>query len=343
MKRKTVLAGDIGGTHARLATVEWTEEGRPRIVARREYVSAEIEGLEPIVRDFLGRLDGAPPTHACLAVPCPIVGDACRPANLPWSIRIAGFDRAIGIPGARLINDFDAVGHAIRHLAPDDVAPIRDGEPDPDAPVAVLGAGTGLGVVFVLPEPDRTVRVVPSEGGHVGFAARGALEHELGAFLAGRRRAESDGHVSYERVLSGDGLCDVYRFLIDSGREPERSDTRVAMETRDPAAVISERALAGTDVACERALDIFVSVYGTLAGDLALLVQARGGVYLGGGIAPRILPALRAGGFERAFLAKGRFRRFIAPIPVWAITNPDAGILGAAAVAAGSIAARRVG
>jgi glucokinase len=328
-----VLAGDIGGTHARLAVVRWTAEGRPEIQVRREYASEDYDSLESIVREFLDDLH-APPGRACLAVPCPTLEEMCRPANLPWSIQTAGFDEAIGVPGAILINDFDAVGHAIAHLTIDGVALIRSGEAREGAPVAVLGAGTGLGVVFVLPG-EQGPRIVPSEGGHLGFSPRDSLGWELRSFLAERHGDESGGHVSYERVLSGEGLADLYRFLIDSGRERERPETRSAMCERDPAAVVTDLGLAGSDPACVRALEKFASIYGAFAGDLALLVRARGGVYLGGGIAPRILPALRAASFERAFLDKGRLRTLVEPVPAWVITNRDAGLIGAAAVARG--------
>lgn len=332
MATQRVLAGDIGGTRARLAVIEWSATGAA-IVQRREYASARYEGIEPIVRDFLERLDD-PPRRACLAIPCPVGDETCRPANLPWSIRLAGFDEAVGLPGARLINDFDAVGHALAHLKAEDLEPLRAGEVVEEAPIAVAGAGTGLGVVFALPERDG-VRIVPSEGGHIGFAPRDPVEAELLWFLADRHRDESEGRVSYERILSGEGLAELYRFLVESGRETERTETRAAMEERDPAAVVAELGLAGSDPACVRALERFASVYGALAGDLALLVQARGGVYLAGGIAPKILPALRTGAFERAFLDKGRFREFLADVPAWVITNRDAGLIGAAAVASG--------
>lgn len=332
MVRERVLAGDIGGTRARLAVVEWSEEGRPAIVERREYESARHEGLEPIVREFLERLDDVP-GRACLAIPCPVTEEPCRPANLPWTIRLDGFDEAIGLPGTRLINDFDAVGHGLPYLGPESVAPIRDGAVVEDAPIAIVGAGTGLGVVFVLPGGKDGFRVVPSEGGHIGFAPREPVEWELRGFLAERHHEESGGHVSCERILSGEGLAELYRFLVDSGREEERPETRAAMAERDPAAVVTELGLAGSDPACARALERFASVYGALAGDLALLLETRGGVYLGGGIAPRILPALRAGGFERAFADKGRLGRLLHDVPVWVITDPDVGLIGAAAVA----------
>lgn len=331
MTTQRVLAGDIGGTNARLAVVAWSADGSPAIVERREYASSRYEGLEPIVREFLDELDD-PPARACLAIPCPVGDEECRPANLPWSIRIEAFDEAVGLPGARLINDFDAVGHALAHLGPEDLETVREGEAVEGAPIAVAGAGTGLGVVFVLPDAEPA-RIVASEGGHIGFAPRDQLEAELRWFLADRHRDESEGRVSYERVLSGEGLAELYRFLVVSGREEERAETRAAMEERDPAAVVTELGLAGSDPACARALERFASVYGALAGDLALLVQARGGVYLAGGIAPRILPTLRAGAFQRAFLDKGRFRAFLEEVPVWAITNGDAGLIGAAAVA----------
>ncbi len=324
-----LLAGDIGGTNARLAIVD-LEGGRAEVSNLHVFPSGERDLVE-IVREFL---DGLPerPSRASLAVACPIVDGKCRPTNLPWEIDLARFAEQIEVSEARVLNDFDAVGHAIPHLGPDDCRAIVEGEPVPGTPIAALGAGTGLGVAILIPEVGGSgsgrYRVVSSEGGHADFAPRDEEQWALRGFLAERYREESGGHVSRERVLSGRGIVALYEFLTAGGRADPR--TRAAMAREDPAAAISRRALAGEDRAARRALEIFVEVYGAVAGDLALVAQSRGGVYVAGGIARHLLPVLAEGRFQEAFLAKGRAARLLGSVPVRVITDPLAGLVGAA-------------
>lgn len=320
----TVLVGDIGGTHARLALAEMGADGH-RLDRREVYESQEHSGLGCIVRRYLGEL-GSQPDRACLAVACPVLGGRCRLPNLDWELEQSSFAREIGISDTRFINDFDAVCHSLSLLRPEDRVELQAGEPRRGRPRAVIGAGTGLGQGFVT-GGEEEYRVHPSEGGHADFAPRDDFECELLEFLSDRY-----GRVSYERVLSGDGLVDLYRFLIASDRGEERRGTREAMEEDDPAAVISRRALEGTDPACQRALEVFVRVYGAQAGNLALTVQALGGVFVAGGIAPKILERLQQGDFLEAFRDKGRFAPFMERIPVHVIVEPDVGLVGAAAV-----------
>ncbi|HET8650557.1 MAG TPA: glucokinase, partial [Gemmatimonadales bacterium] len=236
----------------------------------------------------------------------------------------------LGLPSVVLINDFSAVASGLHLLRPADLKTLQAGQPAADGPLALLGAGTGLGTAFVL-QDSVPPRVLPSEAGHMSFAPSSPTEDALLAFLR-----DEFGHVSYERVLSGAGLVNVYRFLVASGFAPENPAVSQEMGTEDPAAVITRHAGAGTDPNCRRAVEMFVSVYGAHAGNLALALLATGGVFIAGGIAPRIVAQLAAGSFIKAFLAKGRLADFISAIPVHVITNPDVGLLGAAAVGARS-------
>ncbi len=305
-----VLAGDIGGTHARLALVE--TGNRLRVLAEASYPSQDAPGLAPLVERFLAGKTPRP-TRACFAVAGPVVGGEARATNLAWVVNAAALSGQLGIRHLRLINDFEAAGYGVLQLDGPDLATLQQGIAVDRGPIAVIGAGTGLGEGFLFWEVDR-YRAHPSEGGHVSFAAETPRQATLGAFLAQRY-----GRVSYERVLSGPGLASVYEFV--SGR------------VEDPAA-ISERGLAGTDPHAVEALDLFAAVYGAQAGNLALTVLATGGVYLCGGIAPRLIAKLGDGTFINAFNGKGRLAPVMARMPVRVVMSPDVGLLGAAAVAA---------
>lgn len=320
-----VLVGDIGGTHARLAIMEIDGEDW-EILEEREYDSGEFDGLAPIVRRFRTEVNGEVDS-ASFGLACPIEDGVCRLTNLDWEIDAKTFGDEIEIPDTRIVNDFDCVGHALRYLGEDDLVELQPGEPREHGPIAVIGAGTGLGQGFLVWH-DGHYRVHASEGGHVDLAPRSSLGWELEEHLG-----EKYGHVSYERVVSGPGLVDVYDFLGGSGYAEERVATRSEMAERDAAEVISEHGLAGDDPLCVRALDIFVELFGAQAGNLALTVRADGGVYVAGGIAPQIIDRLRDGPFLAAFRGKGRMSGLVANIPVWVIVNPRVGLIGAAAAA----------
>lgn len=321
-----VLAGDVGGTNARLALVE-VVHSRATIRAQRTYPSRSYPGLAPIVRAFIGEI-GARPERACLGVPCPATEDECLAPNLPWTVDPGLFASDIGIGSSTLINDFTAIGHGIAFLRADDLETLQAGEPRERAPIGLIGAGTGLGHGFLTWNGDR-YEVHGSEGGHVGFAPRGERQAGLARFLE-----MEYGRVSRERVLSGPGIAATYRYLASTGDGPENPVVRAELEREDPAAVIFRHALAGSDTLCRHTLDLFVDALGAAAGDLALTVLALGGVYVGGGIAPRIVSYLRQGAFLRAFRDKGRMSQYIARVPLHVIVNPHVALLGAAAVAA---------
>jgi glucokinase len=320
-----VLAGDIGGTNARLGLVELTG-GRARIVERRSYPSAEHPGLAPIVCRFFDDT-GRRAERACFAIACPVVGDDCTAPNLPWTINLPALAREIGIARTAIINDFVAIGYGIDLLEPADLATLQEGVPTPRGSIALIGAGTGLGQGFLVWQGDH-YRVLASEGGHTDFAPSGDLQASMLKHLR-----ERFGRVSWERLLSGPGIANIYRYLLAAGLETEQAGVRAELEAEDPAKVIVRHGLAGDDGPSQRALDLFCQVLGAQAGNLALTVVATGGVYLAGGIAPRVVERLRSGGFMAAFRDKGRLSALLTRVPVHVILNPSVGLLGAAAEA----------
>lgn len=323
--RNVVLAGDVGATRSRFAVVRVGEQGAE--IGRREvYASADFGGLSEVVGRYLTVLE-SPPDRAALGVAAPVRGGHARFANLGWEIDRDELASRTGLDDVQLLNDFEALCHALPLLGDAAVTTILEGRPDPGGTVAVLGAGTGLGHAFATRE-DGEYSVHSSEAGHVDFGPRDRTQDALLRWLR-----ERHGRGSYERVLSGPGLVDVYRFLVRTGRADEEPATRHRLESEEAPAVVSGLALSGSDPACERALEIFVGAYGAQAGNFALAVQASGGVYLGGGIAPEILPALGGDRFRRGFLEKGKMAPLVEEIPVRVITDPDAGLIGAASAA----------
>jgi glucokinase len=322
-----VLAGDIGGTNARLALVD-VDGARARVEQQQRFASQDFPSLAPILQQFRAET-GVTLERACFGVAGRVIDGVCRTPNLPWTVDERELAAAIGIRRTSIINDFEAVGHGLALLGPEDVETLQQGKPVAHGPIALIGAGTGLGEAFLLWDGVR-YRVQPSEGGHVNFAARDSFEWGL------RRALEDEfGHVSSERVVSGPGLVGIYRHLVAARDAVEQGAVREEMSREDPAAVIARHALADTDPLCLKALEAFTSLFGAEAGNLALTVLATGGVYLAGGIAPRIVAQLRSGPFLGSFRCKGRLSAFMAHLPVHVIMNPQVGLLGAGAVAAG--------
>ncbi len=321
-----VLAGDIGGTNARLAIAE-VDGAAIRVETERRFPSAASPGLASIVQRFL-REAGPPPARACFGIAGPVVDGEVRTPNLPWVVNARALGAEIGVEGTTLINDFHAVGHALPYLRPADLVTLQEGVPAARGNIALIGAGTGLGAGFLVWDGGR-YRVHASEGGHAHFAARDAVEWGLRGTLL-----DEFGRVSAERVLSGPGLARIYRYLAATGFAPERPEVRAEMERDDAAAVVTRHALANDDRLSAKALDVFVAAYGAQAGNLALTVFATGGLYVAGGIAPRIVAKLTDGNFVAAFRSKGRLSDLLARVPVKVIINGDVGLLGAAAAAA---------
>ena len=321
-----ILAGDVGGTKTSLAL--YRREGRGLLRDRMAtYRSREHAGLDSILRDFLS--GEASVERACVGVAGPVEDGRCKLTNLDWEVDEASLRRTLGVREAYLVNDLQATASSLPFLRKSDRAMLQEGGTDPRGNMAVLSAGTGLGEGFLV---DSGAGYIPlaSEGGHVDFAPRDEREVRLHAFLRAKH-----GRVSVERVLSGPGLHDVYRFLREEERRTEEPGIAAEVAGGEPQHAIVRHGLAGGPGACAETVRIFCSLYGAEAGNLALQYLATGGVYLGGGIAPAILPALRRGEFLSAFLDKGRMRNLLSRVPVTVILDPAAPLLGAASYAAG--------
>lgn len=325
-----ILAGDIGGTNARLAYFQ-PQNGHLRLISERVYPSREYGELGEIVSKFLAD-SASRPEVACFGIAGPVRNGRVETSNLPWIIERARLAKQIQLPATLLINDLEANAWGIGALAPHDLIPLNRVEPSVANQAvgnqAVIAPGTGLGEAGLFWDGSQH-QVFASEGGHADFAPQGDQQIELLRFLAGRYE-----HVSYERILSGPGLVNVYEFLRGKGCGDEPDDFAGLLARSDPAAEISRAALDGTDRLAEQALDLWISVYGAEAGNLALKAMATGGIFLGGGISPKILSKLTGPLFMRAFLDKGRLRPLLESIPVQIITNDKAGLLGAARCAA---------
>jgi glucokinase len=284
-----ILAGDVGGTKTTLALFE---EGSERLEPIRETTlpSRDFPSLESVVAQMQGAGPSLPLSIACFGVPGPVVDGRSITPNLPWELDEAKLARSLGIPRVKLLNDLESAGHGVLGLSASSLVPLQGGQPRAGHR-ALIAAGTGLGEAHLVWDGHRHT-VAASEGGHTDFAPRS--EREIGLL---RYLMRQFGHVSYERVVSGPGLHHVYRFLreTDAGPVPDWLDAK--LRTDDPSAVISAAALEGRDPACVEALDLFVSVYGAEAGNLALKGLAVGGVYVGGGIAPKIRAKLEDGRF----------------------------------------------
>jgi glucokinase len=317
-----VLAGDVGGTNTRLALVEGGE-----VRVERHYPSGGHAHLEDIVRMFLEAVGGNPKA-ACFGVAGPVKNDVCRVTNLPWVVDGRAMEAALHIPKVRVVNDFYAAALGVTGLRAGHTLQIGGTQhPVATGPIAVLGAGTGLGVAFLF-HNGLHYEPVPSEGGHREFGPRNEREIRLLAWLQRKY-----GRASYERVVSGPGLRDLYAFLAEEQPGAIIPTTRAAMDAEDPAAVVTRLGLQEKDVLCKLALDIFVGVLGAEAGNLGLQVVATGGVYVAGGIAPRMVPRLTDGAFRAAFDDKGRLSEVVKAIPCFLVQAPQLGILGAAVAA----------
>ncbi|MGH9529942.1 MAG: glucokinase [Terriglobales bacterium] len=317
-----ILAGDIGGTNARLAYFD-VENGRFRLLSARIFPSREYSGLDQIVSEFLRTSDVAP-DRACFGIAGPVRNGRVETSNLPWIVESERLANELKLKKVFLINDLEANAWGIIDLDLKDAVALNQVKENPQGNQAVIAAGTGLGEAGMYWNGDHH-EVFASEGGHTDFAPRNELEVELFRFLNTQY-----GHVSYERILSGPGLVNVFHFLRDTGRGTEPKWLTEEMLHSDPAAAISQAAMDGKCALCEQAVDIFVSVYAAEAGNLALKLMATGGVYLGGGIAPKMLPKMSGPLFMHAFAAKGRMQPLLEAIPVRVITNDKIALLGAA-------------
>jgi glucokinase len=330
MKITRVLAGDIGGTKTLLRISE-CEQGECRRVHEQRFASRDYPDFPALLHAFLppdgGRIDAA-----CFGLPGPVReidgGQEVRVTNLPWVVRSRALVDEFGWLRVRLINDFQAVGYAVENLPSGELTVLQAGEPVRHGTRAVIGAGTGLGQCLLVWQGDH-YEAYATEGGRVGFAPADAEQVELVRYLLAQH-----GRSCFESVLSGPGLLRLYRFLVAGGTEPESPELAATIaQTVDPAAVITRAALDGNDRLARRTLELFIRIYGSHAGNVVLASGATGGLYLAGGIAPRLMSLLQNGRFLQEFLNKPAMEHLLATVPVYVIRCDDAGLRGATAVA----------
>lgn len=321
-----ILAADIGGTKVNLALFQ-EEQEHLRLIEESTFRSQQYAGLDDILREFLR----SKPTidKACFGIAGPVKEGKCQVTNLTWLVEIEKLRALLGISSVWLINDLAAMACAVPFLGSNEIMVLQEGKIDPQGRIAVLAAGTGLGQAFLVPDSNRRYLVLDSEGGHCDFPPRNHIETELLRYLL--KKFE---RVSIERVLSGSGLFDIYQFINQYNLFIETEWLEKEINEGDPAAVIANNGLKNHK-ACRMALDMFVTIYGAVAGNLALQNMTRGGVFVGGGIAPKIADVMTGGLFMDAFLAKGRFKPFMDEVPVKMIMNERASLLGAAHYALG--------
>jgi glucokinase len=345
-----LLAGDIGGTKTILRWVKAQPQAHGthlETLHEARYISAEFADLAVMVRQFFSEASQAgktpQPEKACFAIAGPVVNNTSTVTNLSWFLEAEQLEKDLAIAQVNLINDFAAIGYGIAGLEPDDLHTLQEADPQPQSPIAVLGAGTGLGECFLVRQGDQP-HVFASEGGHSDFAPRSELEFQLLKYL---REKHHINRISVERVVSGQGIAAIYQFLRDRQSATESPDIAEAIRTWeqetgmgeksvDPAEVISIAAAEGRDYLCERTMQLFAEAYGAEAGNLALKLLPYGGLYVAGGIAAKNLALIEAGGFMRAMTDKGRMRPLMEQVPVHVILNPQVGLIGAALYAATS-------
>ena len=316
-----ILAGDIGGTHTRLALFD-PRASPLRPMRQADYLSQNYPGLSEIALEFLAQ-QAEKIVRCCFGVAGPVVQGKSHPTNIPWALDATEIAARLGAP-CTLINDLEANAYGIAALEPQDFAVLQSGKPSRGANAAVISAGTGLGEAGLFWD-GTGYKPFASEGGHTTFSPKNDLEIQLLNFLL--KRFE---HVSWERVLSGPGLLNIYEFFRDTGRAEEPAWLTERLLHGDRSATIAQAAIHSESELCSLALKLFVSLYGSEAGNLALKLMALGGVYLGGGIAPRLLGQLKEGTFLLSFLEKGRMRERLEAIPVLVILNDRASLIGAA-------------
>ena len=319
-----ILAGDVGGTKVHLALFDFSN-GNLTHLRDQIYPAKEYSGLEEIVKEFVV---SEKVTSACFGVPGPVRDGRLRLTNLPWTLDSRELAADLKIDYVFLINDLQANGYGIAELGPDQIYTLAEGDARQVGNRALISAGTGLGEAFLVWD-GRNYVPYPSEGGHSDYAARNDDEIDLLRFL----RQKYNGRISFERAVSGQGLTNIYEFLREVRGLEEPAWLAERMTKEDPNAVITEMALKAKSELCEKTLDMFVSAYGAEAGNLALKVLSVGGMYVGGGIAPRILEKLKDGTFIKAFTDKGRLSQLLVNMPVRVILESRTALMGAAAYA----------
>ena len=322
-----VVAGDIGGTKTRLAIIS---VAGPQVHIEREvsYPSRDFASFEALLEGFLTGIEV--PVHAAFGIAGPVQRGAVRTTNLPWYIEADVIRQRFAFKGCTLLNDLEATAYGLPALGVEDVLVLQEGDPGAHGNTAVIAAGTGLGEAGMYWDGQRHLPYA-TEGGHTSFSPQNEVEMDLLRYLQKRH-----GHVSWERVVSGMGLVELHEFLRGYRKSAVPLWLDEEMRTGDPGAAISRAASAGSDDICIETMDRFVRLYGAEAGNLALKTMSRGGIYVGGGIAPKILPLLQRGAFIEAFLAKGRMRPVLEAMPVKVILNDRTALYGPALHAASS-------
>lgn len=346
-----LLAGDIGGTKTilRLVTAAQTpDQPLPTLTTLYEqtYPSQNFLDLVPMVRQFMAaatqQLGQVPaPERACFGIAGPVVQNTVKLTNLSWFLAGDKLQQELHIPQVCLINDFAAVGYGVLGLAPEDIYTLQAGEPDRTAPIAVIGAGTGMGQGYAIPCRNG-YRVFATEGGHSDYAPRSSVEVQLMQYLKERMHIE---RISIERIVSGMGIVSIYQFMRDRqvcDESPEMEamykiwQQEMGKETKtvDLAALISQHAINETDYLCQETMALFISAYGAEAGNVALKFLPYGGLYIAGGVAAKNLPLMQRGNFLEAFQDKGRVSSILDKVPIYIVLNPRVGLIGAALCAA---------
>jgi glucokinase len=344
-----LLAGDIGGTKTILRLVNSNKlDSSSRIpqlttLYEQTYKSQDFVDLVPMVRQFFQECADSLdemllPKKACFGIAGPVINNISELTNINWFLEGNRLEKDLNISEVKLINDFAAVGYGVLGLSKSDLHTLQDIKPEKHAPIAVIGAGTGLGEGFLLPLPDGNYLVFSSEGSHADFAPRSELEFELLTYI--QKYCNLD-RVSTERVVSGIGIVNIYQFLRQKNPAQESAKfTQLyqawAQDNKNInlAAEISEAALNKSDILCQQTLQLFISAYGAEAGNFALKLLPYGGLYVAGGIATKILPLIQEGEFINAFQNKGRMKSLIKKIPIHIVLNPQVGLIGAALCAA---------
>jgi glucokinase len=333
-----ILAGDIGGTKTILRLVKSSRSSSQlETVAENEYPSQEFPDLVPMVQQFFQKVDAPTPDVACFGIAGPVVDNTAQLTNLNWFLDAPRLQTDLGISQVSLINDFAAVGYGILGLEPSKLHTLQPGKPKSGAPIAVIGAGTGLGHCFLIPQGDL-YQVFSSEGGHADFSPRNGWEFQLLEYILENRELE---RVSVERVVSGPGITMIYQFFRDlqvSDEDPEIAQIVKMWEKKEetpeieinPAGEIAKAAIEKRDRLSEETMRLFVRAYGAEVGNFALKLLPSGGMYIAGGIAAKNLPLLEREGFLDSFLNKGRMKPLLADLPLHIVLDPKVGLIGAA-------------
>lgn len=324
-----IIAGDIGGTKTLLQLCLATDM-QQQVLHSCRYASSDYADFNLLFAEFMGEIGALLGTGSiraiCLGIAGPVSEHTAKVTNLPWLIDAEVIRRKYAVAHVELINDFTAVGYGIDMLKPEDFEVIQSGQAVEHAPRVVIGAGTGLGEGYLVWQGNEYVPL-PSEGGHVDFAPANKVQMEMLAYLQDRY-----GHVSCERVASGSGMKNIYDFLA-SRQPPSVALQEEMLRTRDVAATLANFAMQYKDPVAEQALDIFIQSFGAQAGNLALTCLAKGGIYIAGGMAPKLVPRMLQGDFVHALCNKGRFESLMKSLPVKIIKNQQVGLLGAVRLA----------